>query len=241
MIVILLYASVLCIKNMATLSFKLNEHLYVRDPQHTALGQNIINKGVELIDQLGFEHFTFKKLAEEIGSTEASIYRYFENKHRLLHYLTAWYWSWIEYRIDLHTISLQTPHEKLKACLRVITEEKKVDPAFDFVNEEALHRIIVAELDKTFLTKWVDNDNKEGLFLGFKSLCKKVAAIIHEINPQYPFAHSLVSIILLGAKQQLFFVDHLPSLSDLKKGTNIHETLYQLLENVVFGSIEKKS
>ena len=103
MIVILLILHALLNKTMATLFFKLNDHLYVRDPQHTALGQNIINKGVELIDRLGFEQFTFKKLAEEIGSTEASIYRYFENKHRLLHYLTAWYWSWLEYQIDYET------------------------------------------------------------------------------------------------------------------------------------------
>ena len=224
---------------MATLSFRLNEHLYVRDPQHTSLGQNIINKGVDLIDQLGFEHFTFKKLAEEIGSTEASIYRYFENKHRLLHYLTAWYWSWIEYRIELTTNSIGDPAEKLRGCLRVIAEEKKIDPAFHFIDEEALHRIVIAELDKTYLTKWVDNDNQEGLFLGFKSLCKKIATLIQEVNPNYPFPHSLVSIVLLGAKQQLFFVEHLPSLSDLKPDKSLHHSLFALLENLVFGSIQK--
>ena len=85
---------------MTVLSIKLNEHLYLSDPQHTKLGQNIISKSVVLIDQLGFEQFTFKKLAKEIDSTEASVYRYFENKHRLLHYLISWYWSWLEYKVD---------------------------------------------------------------------------------------------------------------------------------------------
>jgi hypothetical protein len=56
-----------------------------------------------------------------------------------------------------------------------LCEEKKYDPAFDFIDEVALHRIVVAELDKTYLTKQVDSDNKEGLFGGFKSLCKKIA------------------------------------------------------------------
>jgi AcrR family transcriptional regulator len=83
---------------MATLYFKLNPHLYLRDPQQTELGQKIINASVVLIDTLGFEQFTFKKLAEEIDSTEASIYRYFENKHRLLLYLVGWYWTWLEYQ-----------------------------------------------------------------------------------------------------------------------------------------------
>ena len=225
---------------MATLFFKLNDHLYVRDPQHTALGQNIINKGVELIDRLGFEQFTFKKLAEEIGSTEASIYRYFENKHRLLHYLTAWYWSWLEYRIDLATNSILNPEEKLRACIRVITEEKRLDPAFEFVDEEKLHRIVIAELDKTYLTKWVDIDNQEGLFLGFKSLCKKISTIISQVNPDYLFPQSLASITLLTAKQQLFFTQHLPSLSILKNDSHVHEALFELLENMVFGSIYQK-
>lgn len=223
---------------MATLSFKLNEHLYVRDPQHTALGQNIINNSVELIDRLGFEQFTFKKLADEIESTEASVYRYFENKHRLLHYLIAWYWSWIEYRIEFSTSNISDPEEKLRGCLRVITEEKKTDPAFDFVNEEALHRIVVAELDKTYLTKWVDNDNQEGLFLGFKSLCRKIGEIILSVNPAYAFPHSLASSLLLTAKQQLFFSEHLPSLTNLNKD-KVHESLYSFLETVAFGAIKR--
>ena len=81
---------------MSQLTFKLNERLYLRDPQSTELGQRIVSKGIELIDGLGFEQFTFKKLAAQVNSTEPSIYRYFENKHRLLHYLTAWYWSWMD-------------------------------------------------------------------------------------------------------------------------------------------------
>ena len=56
-----------------------------------------------MIDQLGFEQFTFKKLARAIGSTEASVYRYFDNKHRLLTYLIAWYWKWMEYQINYRT------------------------------------------------------------------------------------------------------------------------------------------
>jgi hypothetical protein len=223
---------------MATLAFKLNEHLYLRDPQHTQLGQNIIHKSVEMIDRLGFEQFTFKKLAEEIHSTEASIYRYFENKHKLLVYLISWYWHWIEYRIDIATGSLQSPEEKLRACLRVLAEEKKYDAGFEFVNEEALHRIVVAELDKTYQTKGVDNYNKEGLFVGFKSVCRKIAEVVLMINPSYPFASSLVSTMLVSSNQQLFFSEHLPSLSSIGTGNERYTKLYQFLENVVFKAIQ---
>lgn len=224
---------------MPTLSFKLNPHLYLRDPQNTELGQKIIRSSVTMIDRLGFEHFTFKKLAEEIGSREASIYRYFENKHRLLLYLIGWYWNWLEYRIDLHTSVLTDPHEKLKACIRVITEKKKYDSNFEFIDEEALYRIVLAELDKTYLTKQVDVDNKDGLFGGFKSICKKIAEWIKQINPDYPYPHALISTILLTAKQQVFFADHLPSLTDFKRVTDRAKALEDFLMNLIFQSIKK--
>ncbi len=223
---------------MPTLSFKLNAHLYLRDPQHTVLGQNIIQVSVQMIDRLGFEQFTFKKLAEEINSTEASIYRYFENKHRLLLYLIGWYWNWLEYRIDLFTNSLTDPREKLKTSIRIICEEKKYDPAFDFIDEVALHRIVVAELDKTYLTKQVDSDNKEGLFGGFKSLCKKIAEWVSQINPNYPSAYSLISTVLITSKQQIFFADHLPSLTNIGNDDNRYLRLEQFLESLVFKSIQ---
>ncbi|MCU0418572.1 MAG: TetR/AcrR family transcriptional regulator [Cyclobacteriaceae bacterium] len=224
---------------MATLTFRLNQNLYLRDPQHTDLGQKIIRKSVEMIDKLGFEHFTFKKLADEIESTEASVYRYFENKHRLLLYLISWYWSWLDYRIDLFTSSSTEAEAKLRACLRVLCEEKKYDPAFEFINEEALHRIVVAELDKTYLTKSVDHDNQEGLFVGFKSLCKKIAGWVAEINPAYPYPNALISMILLSAKQQIFFADHLPSLTNLPPSADRHQKLNLFLEEILFRTIQK--
>lgn len=223
---------------MATLYFRLNPHLYLRDPQQTELGQKIINASVKLIDTLGFEQFTFKKLAEEIDSTEASVYRYFENKHRLLLYLVGWYWNWIEYRIDMHTSNLPTPQAKLKACIHILASEKKFDESFDFIDEAALHRIVIAELDKTYLTKQVDSDNKEGLFGGFKLLCKKIANWVTEVNPAYPYPNALVSTLLLTAKQQIFFAAHLPSLTNLGKGiAEQHDALEKFLEQLVFKSI----
>ncbi|MEM8909339.1 MAG: TetR family transcriptional regulator, partial [Bacteroidota bacterium] len=65
------------------IKISLNERLYLRDPQETALGQKIIKHSILLIDEIGFEAFNFKKLAQQMDSTEASVYRYFENKHHL--------------------------------------------------------------------------------------------------------------------------------------------------------------
>ena len=56
--------------------FDLCPSLSHRDPQETELGRKIIEFSIILIEKIGFEAFTFKKLANEIGSTEKSIYRY---------------------------------------------------------------------------------------------------------------------------------------------------------------------
>lgn len=224
---------------MAIFTFKLTENLYVRDPQETELGRNIIQKGIKLIDKLGFEEFTFKKLATEIGSTEASIYRYFDNKHKLLIYLIDWYWTWMEYQIDYHIHNIKEPDERLKICLRFLVAEKSFDPNVAYVDEAALQRIVSAEFEKTYLTKKVDADNKEGLFLPYKSLCKKIASIIKEVNPKYEFPHSLISTVLLTVKHQLFYAEHLPSLSDIKYDhKKQYKKLNVFLENLVFRTIE---
>ena len=80
---------------MSVISIQLGNNLYCKDPQSTELGKKIVLHSIKLISELGFEAFTFRKLSMQIDSTEASIYRYFDNKHRLLVYLIAWYWAWM--------------------------------------------------------------------------------------------------------------------------------------------------
>ncbi len=219
---------------MPTLQLLMNENLFLRDPQETDLGRKIVQESIAMIDELGFEKFTFKKLAARIDSTEASIYRYFENKHRLLVYLIAWYWNWLEYRIDFGTQNIFDPHQKLEIALKIIAIKKEKDPSFPEIDEEALYRIVIAESDKTYLTKQVDEDNKEGLFRGYKSLCKRIAGFIREINPDYSFPHALISTVLEAAHQQIFFAQHLPSLTELSgvKGDRTLRNYDFLLEMV---------
>ena len=69
------------------IQIQLNEHLYLKDPMQSELGKAMLQKSVELIYEIGFEEFTFKKLSTAIPTTEATIYRYFENKHQFLMYL----------------------------------------------------------------------------------------------------------------------------------------------------------
>lgn len=67
--------------------------LYRKNPEATQLGQRILAAATELYAQYGLEWVTFRKLAGEIESTEASIYRYFHNKYQLLCYLVYRHWQ----------------------------------------------------------------------------------------------------------------------------------------------------
>lgn len=223
---------------MAVLQLRLNENLFIKDPQSTELGEKIIEQSIFLIDTLGYETFTFKKLSTQIDSTEASIYRYFENKRRMLVYIISWYWAWLDYRIEFETHNISDPYLKLDCALKIVTEKKTKDDAFPDIDEEALHRIVISESDKIYLTKHVDEDNKEGLFRGYKSVCNHIATLITEINPKYEYPNALISTSLEAASQQIFFANHLPSLTELSKAKDPYAENYKFLRDLIYCAIK---
>src|SRR6187402_3208958 len=105
------------------LSFKVNSTIYLRDPESSELGKKIVKHSIDLIDELGFEAFTFKKLSAEVGTTEASIYRYFENKHRLLLYILNWYWSYMEFLVTFKLENISDKKERLNIIVTLLTHE----------------------------------------------------------------------------------------------------------------------
>jgi AcrR family transcriptional regulator len=221
-----------------SVSIRLNKNLYLRDPEQSELGRNIIGHSIKMIENLGFEEFTFKKLAREINSTEASIYRYFENKHKLLVYLISWYYSWIGFQVNFQTNNISDPQKKIKIMLKIIAESSKEDPNIAHIDESLLHQIVVSESAKAYLTKQVDHENQKGFFANYEDLCKKVAAIIAEANPNYPYPNSLASTIIETAHEQIFFSKHLPSITDIKVEQNEVTGIALFLEHLVFAAIK---
>lgn len=225
-----------------SIQIKLNEKLYIRDPQETKLGKKIIQYSILLIDELGFEQFNFKKLAERIDSTEASIYRYFKSKHKLLIYLLCWYWEWMRFRIELNTTNIKDPRKKLKIAIATIVDTAKRNTSIDFVDEDVLHRIVVAESTKGYHTKQVDIDNKYGFFLTYKALNKKIADIISEIDPAFNYPRALAVTLLEMANNHIYFAEHLPSLTDIKlEKEGSFEPVEILLEEFAFGLLGCKT
>jgi hypothetical protein len=217
---------------------KINEGLFLRNPEGTDLGKNIIKHSIQLIYKNGIEGFTFKKLAEDIGTTEAGIYRYFENKHKLLIYLTSWYWNWVEFQISFHTDNIKDPILKLKRIITLLAATVEDDEQSGYVNESLLHQIVIAEGSKAYLTKQVEDDNKQQFFKPYKDLCAVIGNIVLECSPQYKYPKSLASTIIEIAHFQNFFMNNLPSLTDFGK-TRRDSEIIEYLNDLVFSSIHK--
>ena len=221
---------------MKNLSIKINTctDLYSKDPESSELGIQIISKSIEIINDIGFESFNFKKLGDSIGSNESSVYRYFSNKHALLIYLVNWYWSWMDYKIVLKTANINDPKEKLKLSVELLAEDIKKDSDFSFIDEIQLNKIIITESSKAYHNVDIDKENEKGFFKAYKQVVERVANFIVECNTNYEFPHMLVSTIIEGAHNQRFFADHLPSLTDFQKGKN---NIVRFYTNLVFCSI----
>lgn len=211
------------------INLSIDGSLFTKDPESSDLGKKIVRTSIEMIDELGYEAFTFKKLGDRIHSNESSIYRYFESKHALLVYLFNWYWSWIEYKMVFLTMNIEQPEVKLVKTLRLLTEEIKEDSDFSSINEVLLNKIIISESAKAYHNKDVDEDNKKGFFKVYKRVVQRVCDIILEINPNYPYPHMLISTIIEGAHHQRFFSEHLPSLTDVEEGNDAIDRFYEEL------------
>ncbi len=220
------------------LKIKMNEKLFIRDPEQSELGKKIILHSIQLIHKNGFEVFTFKKLAVNIGTTEAGIYRYFENKHRLLIYLSAWYWSWLEYQVTFQTNNITDPVVKLKRVIKLLATAVENDSSTRYVDESILHQIIITEGTKAYLTKRVSEDNKDHLFKPYKDLCAVIGNIILECSPEYKYPKSLGSTIIEMAHFQNFFMNNLPSLTDFGQDKD-EAKIVKFLGDLVFSSIKK--
>lgn len=220
------------------IQINLNDLLYLRNPEQSELGKKIIQHSVILIYQSGFESFNFKKVANVINTTEAGVYRYFENKHRLLLYLVDWYWSWVQYQINFHTNNIEDPELKLRKVIKLLATKVNDDESTSYINENLLQQIIISEGSKAYLTKQVGEDNKLHFFKPFKDLCAAVGKIISEINSEYKYPKSLATTILEMAHLQIYFMYNLPSLTDFESKKNEDEVV-KFLEQLVFSAIKK--
>jgi len=222
---------------ISNIKFNIGDSIYVKDPETSELGKKILKESILLINEIGFEEFTFKKLGIKIGSNESSIYRYFENKHKLLVYLSCWYWSWIEYKLVFATANIENSIQKLIKAIAVVTEKIEDDEATDYINESVLNKIIIEEFSKTLQTREVDNENKKGYFIIYKRVINRIIGFVEDVNPDYPYAKSLISSIVEGALHQHFLKDHLKTITNCNEEISPMHFYTHLVENLLKNKI----
>lgn len=212
---------------------EVNGKLFLKDPFSSELGVLIVQEGAHLIQELGMEHFTFKKLGGKIGSTEAAIYRYFENKHKLLLYLSAWYWAWLEHNLVFVTANQADPEERLSVAIRLLVEGP-IYKQNDFLDPEILRGIVINESIKGFLTKEVDLEHESGIFSQVYKFGDRISSIITELNPGYLYPKTLVSTILESSLLQSFNSQHLPGMLDAgPESKDRYQFFYQLVTKAI--------
>ena len=182
--------------------FDINERIYLRNPENSEVGKMMVKKSIDLIYELGFEQFTLKKLATEINSTEATIYRYFENKHSILLYVLNWYWCYMEFLLAYKLENIIDKKESLKIIVQLLTHELAGSESHFDYNKRYLNQIVIAESSKTYLVKDVLEINKNQVFKPYKDLCARIAKVISEYNPNYKFPRSLSTTIIETSHHQ---------------------------------------
>ncbi|TDO73135.1 TetR family transcriptional regulator [Flavobacterium chryseum] len=213
--------------------FDINEKIFLRNPESSELGKLMVKKAIDLIYEIGFEQFTFKKLAIEINSTEATIYRYFENKHRLLLYILNWYWSYMEFLVTFKLENVADKKERLKIIVSLLTHEfAESTSQFDY-NKKLLNQIVIAESSKVYLVKEVVEINKDEVFKPYKDLCGKIAEVISEYNPKYKYPRSLSTTLIETSHHQQYFSVNLPKLTDVSSKAH-SEFTSQFIEDFLF-------
>ncbi|WP_117880939.1 TetR/AcrR family transcriptional regulator [Aureibaculum luteum] len=211
---------------LSNIKIQIPDGIFLKNPESSELGKKVIENSIIIIQEIGFENFNFKKLGQRIKSNESSIYRYFESKHKLLVYLTSWYWSWIEYQLVIETYSINNSEDKLRKAIKVVTRTTKQDSNYSHINEILLNEIVINENSKSYLTINVDSENKEGYFMPYKRVIQRLSEIILVYNNTYSYNLSLASTIVEGALHQHFMKKHFKTITncDSKKTPTIFFT-----------------
>lgn len=195
--------------------------VYLRNPLDTTLGKKILKHSIILMDEIGFDDFNFKKLATHMGSTEASVYRYFENKYKLLSYLVAWYWDYMHFLILLDIRNIEDPKRKMNIVIDTLVLVKNNTATPDYINIGVLHTIVVENASKVYHNKQVDVLKKEGYYMNLQKLVNTIAENILEINPSFKYPKSIATNVIELSLNNEYYIEHLPGLTDQVEESNL--------------------
>jgi hypothetical protein len=131
------------------------------------------------------------------------------------------------------TSNIENPLNKLIKAITIVTENVIDDGETPHINEAILNRIVISEFTKTFLTKDVDLENKEGFFWVYKRIVNRLTIMITEVNPNYKFSKTLASSIVEGALHQQFLKQHLKTITNFKEEDSVSEFYIHLTQKAI--------
>jgi len=169
-----------------------------------------------MLGEDGFDAFTLKKLAHNLQTTESSVYRYFDNKHRLLVYHINLYWEWLNQ--EVHTECYQKGLQGRKAlekAFEIMCFPQVNNWPSNGISYECMHKILTHQSVKAYFSSHVDLENKDGAHRALKSLVQCMSEWLREEAPEFDFPKSLINTLLASVMMQPFYAEHLPSLTEL--------------------------
>lgn len=212
------------IELLKNIEIKVSETLYKKDPKTSRLGKSIIFHSVILIEEIGIDAFTFKKLSDKISTTEASVYRYFENKYKLLMYLISWYLKFLEHKLVFTISNFETNEDKLKFALKIIIRNEDLN--LPEINVVSLQKILIFESNKAMLLRQLGDSEKN--FEAYNKLCNRIASIIKDINPEYKYPDSFASLLIEGIYHQKLLRHRNEELCNTENYIDIEDFFYNL-------------
>ncbi|MBU6323957.1 MAG: TetR/AcrR family transcriptional regulator [Bacteroidetes bacterium] len=206
----------------------LNGPAYLKDPDSSETGRDILLFGAEMMACGGIESFTFRKLASRAGITEATVYRYFSNKHQLLLYLLNRYWNALEYKAMQETVHINEPLERLQRLAELLTGPVAQAGKDEFAGH--LYAIAMSESVKVHLGTETGSDWQKGMLNGYARITGLVAETLRTANPDYPYPRAWAATFVDSAMQQQFLLRHLPELTEVQSApTSLTRFLLSLI------------
>ncbi|HQV50815.1 MAG: TetR/AcrR family transcriptional regulator [Flavobacteriales bacterium] len=189
--------------------------LHLRDPAASAVGGRILSEGLALMNELGLEAFTFRKLADRAECTEATIYNYFTNKQRLLQYYFQLYWMWLDTHCQQEGHTLTDPWARVQGDIHALCGIWSKDALAAQLDPVALRDLVLVEGSKSFMHRNVDEDNKLKLFQPYKDLCSHLAKELKACDRSCKHPRTFATTLIEMAHSLEFAMDHLPALTEL--------------------------
>ena len=207
--------------------------LSLKAPESSELGQAILEGGLELMNELKLEAFTFKKLAARLQSTEVSLYKYFPNKQRLLQYYYQLYWLWLRQLCGRHAERATSPRQALERVVEAICGVWPKEVPGLQLDPHALRALVIDEGMKAYLHKNVDDDNARRLFRPYKELSAFVAELLVACRKDVPMPRSFATTVIEMAHSLPFAMEHLPSLTELSRRKDLKPLAEHLLHRTI--------